>query len=475
MSFETLRSLWPTLTPMFSPGAALTIPAMRRMRLLKEAAPAAMSSIFCSRPLLNTLISASRARPNIEYRGFALNLAYTLSLVAIEISKEMYDERWDELSLTPHGVPYAIRFSVNEPAPKFMPRSSQTVPTPSGSSSKGKSKTQASTYFANPSQRKAWFPSRNCKSSLKARRQGQLPCLRTRTDEDDAGNSLDEESVVVAKPFRPPASQGSPSKHTKPGPNRHSVAGASVPPSVDLPVGVVEEQVIRTRGEKRKRTAAIAAMESHVETSNVRDESPELPKKMTKQHMAQLGRQAATQVPSSLSPVNSWAGVFLVGTVKGERRWFVHSRLVLKSGTEHVSRYTHSWRGHPTVNLHRLLGTAEYLVKAFDSACETAGHLSKLLCDTCKDIDAVIRDTVEYEGRVMAKESLVTDVSAINGLLDGFSAQEVEVSTNPEDEDETGPFSLSYDASSPQRDEALRREEGGGGKMDADGDLDAEV
>ncbi|KAK0443145.1 uncharacterized protein EV420DRAFT_1649425 [Desarmillaria tabescens] len=128
-------------------------------------------------------------------------------------------------------------------------------------------------------------------------------------------------------------------------------------------------------------------------------------------------------------------------------------------------------------NLHRLLRMAEYLVKAFDSACETAGHLSKLLCDTCKDIDTVIQDTVEYEGRVVAKESLVTDVSAVNGLLDGFSAQEVEVSTNPEDEDQTGPslFSLSYDASSPERDEALHCKEGGGGEMDADRDLDAEV
>ncbi|KAK0459389.1 uncharacterized protein EV420DRAFT_1642368 [Desarmillaria tabescens] len=128
-------------------------------------------------------------------------------------------------------------------------------------------------------------------------------------------------------------------------------------------------------------------------------------------------------------------------------------------------------------NLRRLLGTAEYLVKAFDSACETAGRLSELLCDTCKDIDAVIRDTVEYEGRVVAEESLVTDVSAVNRLLDGFSAQEVEVLMTPENEDRTGPslFLLSYDASSPKRDEALRREEGGGGEMDADGDLDAEV
>ncbi|KAK0438682.1 uncharacterized protein EV420DRAFT_1651334 [Desarmillaria tabescens] len=454
MSFETLRSLWPTLTPMFSPGATLTIPAMRCVQLLKEAAPAAVG-----------ILKAARARPNIEYRGFALNLAYTLSLVAIEISKEMYDERWDELSLTPHEAPYAIRFSVHEPAPKFMPRSSQTVPTPSGSSSKGKSKTQASMVSIKKPQKFA-----------KGQTAGPTSMPEDKDDENDAGNSLDEESVVVVKPFRPPASQGSPSKHIKPGPNCHSVA--AVPPSVNLPVGVVEEQVIHTRGEKRKREAAIATAESHVETSNVRDESPELPKKMMKQHMAQLGRQAAAQVPSrniafdpiTMRPVDA-----------DEVRWLATATMDPKVpcslcavGSQSKPCEFMGW-GVPCGNCQR--GKKVYLVKAFDSACETAGRLSELLCNTCKDIDAVIRDTVEYEGHVVAEESLVTDVSAVNGLLDGFSAQEVEVSTTPENEDQTGPslFSLSYDASFPKRDEALRREEGGGGEMDADGDLDAEV
>ncbi|KAK0459390.1 uncharacterized protein EV420DRAFT_1479369 [Desarmillaria tabescens] len=331
-------------------------------------------------------------------------------------------------------------------------------------------------------------------------------------DDDDAGNSLDEESVVIAKPFRPPASQGSPSKHTKPGPNRHSVA--AVPPSIDLPVGVVEEQVIRTRGEKRKREAAIAAVESHVETSNVRDESPELLRKMTKQHMAQLSRQAAAQVPSqniafdpvTMQPVDADEVRWLATTTMDPKvpcslcavgsqskpcefmGWGVPcgncqrgKKVVCSFKASPQERYRARVSIHPFAertpdNLRRLLGTAEYLVKAFDSACETAGRLSELLCDTCKDIDAVIRDTVEYEGRVVAEESLVTDVSAVNRLLDGFSAQEVEVLMTPENEDRTGPslFLLSYDASSPKRDEALRREEGGGGEMDADGDLDAE-
>ncbi|KAK0446597.1 uncharacterized protein EV420DRAFT_1484028 [Desarmillaria tabescens] len=203
MSFKTLRNLWPSLTPMFSPGAALTIPAMRPVGILK----------------------AARARPNVEYRGFALNLAYTLSLVAIEISKEMYDERWDELSLTPHEAPY----------PK---------------SKKGVVSVKKPQKFA------------------KGQTAGPTSMPEDTDDDDDAGNSLDEESVVVAKPFRPPASQGSPSKRTKPGPNRHSVA--AVPPSVNLPVGVVEEQVIRTRGEKRKREAAIAAAEGSPRHSTIR-------------------------------------------------------------------------------------------------------------------------------------------------------------------------------------------------------------
>ncbi|KAK0443144.1 uncharacterized protein EV420DRAFT_1485116 [Desarmillaria tabescens] len=235
MSFETLHILWPALTPMFSPGATLTIPAMHRVRLLKEVVPAAVG-----------ILKAARAWPNVEYRGFTLNLAYMLSLVAIEISKEMYDERWEELLLTPHEAPY-------------------------------------------PKSKKGMVSIKKPQKFTKGQTAGPTSMPEDKDDDDNAGNSLDEELVVVAKPFHPPALQGSPSKHTKPGPNRHSVAGASVPLPVDLPVGVVEEQVICTRREKRKREAAIAAVESHVETSNVRDESPELPKKMTKQHMAQLG------------------------------------------------------------------------------------------------------------------------------------------------------------------------------------------
>ncbi|KAK0441732.1 uncharacterized protein EV420DRAFT_1649967 [Desarmillaria tabescens] len=403
--------------------------------------------------MLSCLILFVKSVANI-----ALNLAYTLSLVAIEISKEMYDERWDELSLTPHEVPYAIRFS-----PHLVPLQ------------------RAKARLRQPKSKKGMVSIKKPQKFTKGQMAGPTSMPEDMDDDDDAGISLDEESVVIAKPFRPPASQGSPSKHTKPGPNRHSVA--AVPPSVDLPVGVVEEQVICTRGEKRKREAAIAAAESHVETSNVRDESPELPRKMTKQHMAQLGRQAAAQLRNiAFDPVTMWP------VDADEVRWLATATMDPKvpcslcavgsqskpcefmgwgvpcGNCQRGKKVVCSFKASPQeryqarVSIHPFAERTpdskssptprdrpSTWIKAFDSACETAGHLSELLCDTCKDIDAVIRDTVEYEGRVVAEESLVTDVSAVNGLLDGFSAQEVEVSMTPENEDQTGPSLFSVE------------------------------
>ncbi len=78
------------------------------------------------------------------------------------------------------------------------------------------------------------------------------------------------------------------------------------------------------------------------------------------------------------------------------------------------------------LDLRSLLGTADLLVKAFDSACQSVGHLSELIHNNCKAIDAVVCDTVEFEGQAVAEEALLTDVSAINGIMDKFTTQEVD-------------------------------------------------
>lgn len=51
MSFDDLRRLWSEITPLFSVGAALTIPALRQVRILKQVAPIAVSTPYSVDPL----------------------------------------------------------------------------------------------------------------------------------------------------------------------------------------------------------------------------------------------------------------------------------------------------------------------------------------------------------------------------------------------------------------------------------------
>ncbi|KAK0432079.1 hypothetical protein EV421DRAFT_1742598 [Armillaria borealis] len=238
----------------------------------------------------------------------------------------------------------------------------------------------------------------------------------------------------------------------------------------------VDTQDVRTCGEKRKRDQAIVAVESQVEMSNVQDQELEPPKKMTRQMKAQLACNISFD-PVTMRPVDAeevrWLSTATMDpkvacslcTVGSQSKPCEFLSWGIPCGNcQHGKKVVCSFKANPykryrarisiqpfaertPKRLRQLLDTADLLVKVFDSACKTAGQLSELVRENYKAIDAVVHDTVEYEGCAIAEESLVTDVSTINGILGIFDTCEVDPSTISEYREpiESPLYSLRYD------------------------------
>ncbi|PBK71027.1 hypothetical protein ARMSODRAFT_974233 [Armillaria solidipes] len=236
------------------------------------------------------------------------------------------------------------------------------------------------------------------------------PIIMFDDDEDDYKGGSGDETVIMAMPSRSPTKTNSPSKRPKPRSNCHSVAAILL--SAEPSTIKIEVQGVCTCREKRKCDEEIVAVESQAKMSNVCNQEPEPLKKMTRQMKAQLGHQAAAKV----SPCNISFNPITMRLVDAKESIEVLQVPWLRSTLWQLSAQQEG--------LHQLLDNADLLVKAFDSACETVGWLSKLVCKNYEAIDAVVHDTVEYKGCAIAKESLITDVSAINRILDIFDTYE---------------------------------------------------
>ncbi|KAK0216724.1 hypothetical protein EDD85DRAFT_942734 [Armillaria nabsnona] len=301
-----------------------------------------------------------------------------------------------------------------------------------------------------------------------------------------------------------------PSKRLKPKPSHHS-ASAVLPLDES---STINEDIPgpHMRGEKRKCDTEIVAAETQAKTSNVRNEESEPPKKMTRQMKAQIGHQAAAKVsscdisfdPVTMRPVDAeevrWLSTATMDpkvacslcTVGSQKKpceflgWGVacgncqHGKKVVCSfKADPYKRYRAqisiwSFAERTPKRLHQLLGNTDLLVKAFDSTCETAGQLSELLRENCESIDAIIRDTVEFKGHAIAEEALLTNMSAINGIMDKFTTQEVD-NDDPRFAQERSLRSLVINDTGDLVLEYPLRDEDSTGEADAEGEVDPDV
>ncbi|KAK0222780.1 hypothetical protein EDD85DRAFT_960039 [Armillaria nabsnona] len=502
MSIDDLRRLWSEITPLFSIGAALTIPALCRVRILKQVAPIAIG-----------LLESLRIQTGVKYRGFA----YTLSLVAAELPNDYYVASWDQLSVNPHEASEASRLSVNELPPAFKTRRSRKTAAAPASPSKGKQKGKKAVSVLVK------------KPPIVTKTRVPKTIIAFEDDDNDYESESEEETVVVVNPSASPAKLDSPSKRLKPRPGHHS-ASAVLP--LDESSSINKDiPSPRTRGEKRKRDTEIVAAETQAETSNIRNKDSEPPKKMTRQRKAQIGHQAAARVPPhdisfdpvTMRPVDAeevhWLSTATmdpkvacslcnVGSQKKPCEflgWGVAcgncqcgKKVVCSFKADPYERYRArisilSFAERTPERLCQLLGNADLLVKVFDSACETAGRLSELLCENCESIDAMVHDTVEFKGCAIAEEALLTDVSTINGLMDKFTTQEVDsasvaecsepsnqslwrlVYDDPRFTQERSPRSPVFNDTGDLDLEYPRLDEELAGEADADGELDPDV